>query len=113
MLPSSIGHRPSRAVFVSLMKRWPRRKQLMLAGVVGSTVLAVVTRMVLMADAGYPGSEGDKGSDRFAGAAALPPQPPQPRLLAGAVAPSPPQLGTARPGGDPGGSTPVAAEQMR
>ena len=42
----------------------PRAKRMIWAGVIASSVGAVVTRMWLMADSGYPGAE-KKSDDRF------------------------------------------------
>ena len=47
-------------VFVSLMTRYPQHKVKMFQAVVLTTGLAVLTRLILMNDAGYPGKEGQK-----------------------------------------------------
>ncbi len=44
-------------IFVSLMNKYPQHKKKMLQAVIWTSVLAVVTRLVLMNDAGYPGHE--------------------------------------------------------
>lgn len=55
-LPAVVGA-PLAHIFVSLSKRYPQYKRPLLWLVVGSTAFAVVNRLWLMGDAGYPGSE--------------------------------------------------------
>jgi hypothetical protein len=43
----------------------PQSKRLMLSLAAAATVFAVGNRLWLMADAGYPGGEGEKSSGRF------------------------------------------------
>jgi hypothetical protein len=56
---------PVAHIFVSATRMFPRHKRLLLGLVAVSTATAVINRLWLMGDAGFPGAEGGKDSDRY------------------------------------------------
>jgi hypothetical protein len=56
---------PVAHLFVTATAQFPKRRRVLLALVAGATVTAVLNRLWLMGDAGYPGYEGSKGRDRY------------------------------------------------